>query len=163
MAGPWRIQEQEESENGSVHPSGFHHAAFLSHSESQFGAAATGLESPLQFLPDKRSVPGVFIQEQLLKCANHLPLLKEKPAHHVFFFRNPAGQEHGRTQTQQWDLECKCGQLVNHRTAGWRYNSSQEYRADSSKSVFEVNIAVAKNIACKSNNTAFCALSQSTG
>lgn len=84
VAGPWRRQAQQESEDRGVRPSGFHHAALLSHPESQLRAAAAGLQGPLQLLPEQRTLPGVLVQEQHPSGANHQPLPNAEAARHIF-------------------------------------------------------------------------------
>lgn len=63
LAGPWGSQAQKEYENRLLHSSGLHQAAPLSHTGPNLWGAAAGLQSPVQFLPEEHSVPGLYIQQ----------------------------------------------------------------------------------------------------
>lgn len=58
LTGPQASQADEELGEGLAHPPGLHHAPRLPPAEPERGAAAAGLQSPVQFLPEEHSVPG---------------------------------------------------------------------------------------------------------
>lgn len=60
VAGPWGSEAEEECENRLHHPSGLHQAAPLSDPGPHLRGAAAGLQSPVQFLSEEHSVPGVY-------------------------------------------------------------------------------------------------------
>lgn len=62
VEGPWGSQAEEERESRLFHPSGLHQAASLYHTGPDPRAAAAGLTSPVQLLPEEHSVPGLHIQ-----------------------------------------------------------------------------------------------------
>lgn len=64
VAGPWGSEAEKECENRLHHPSGLHQAAPLSDPGPHLRGAAAGLQSPVQFLSEEHSVPGVYSHHQ---------------------------------------------------------------------------------------------------
>lgn len=61
VAGPWGSQAQKECDFSN--PSGLHQSAHLSYTEPNLAGTAAGLQSPVQFLPEEHSFPGLYIQQ----------------------------------------------------------------------------------------------------